>query len=114
MVDYYRNESPSTLSLVLWFVGLVIILAAVWVLFTQTDLNRYVPLGVVVAILLLIIGIAVMATSDRFRSYGAAHMGPGGARRTETYERVGTYGASPPPPPYERREYREFDERERL
>lgn len=104
MVDY-RYEPPSVLSLVLWFVGLVLILVAVWVLFTQTDLNRYVPLGVVLAILLLIVGIAVMATSDRFRAYGSAL----GARRTETYERVGTWGAAPA----ERREYREYRDYDR-
>ncbi|HVL47486.1 MAG TPA: hypothetical protein VM889_02920 [Candidatus Thermoplasmatota archaeon] len=59
------NRTPS---LVVYMIGLVIVLAGVWVLFTQTSLGAFIPPAVVVAVLLLIVGIAVMASSDRFIS----------------------------------------------
>ena len=104
-----KKAMTNVSGLILWFVGLVIILAGVWVLFTQTDLNRYVPLGVVVALLLLIIGIAVMATSDRFSLGGPRYDRVERVERTDSpYHRIGTRGAEV----HERREV--YDDRDRL
>lgn len=60
-----------TLSLTIWFVGLVVVLAGIWVLFTETPLADFVPLGITLAVLLVLLGVGVMAASRRFRASGS-------------------------------------------
>lgn len=55
-----------SLRLIVYLIGLAVVLAGVFVLFTQTGLADWIPVGLVVAVILLILGIAVMAMSDRF------------------------------------------------
>lgn len=91
-----------TSSLVVYLIGLVLILAAVWVIFTQTELADYIPASVAVAVVLLIVGIAVMASSDRFATRG----------RTTTIEERHVSGPPPGTPraEYEQREVRYDDD----
>ena len=44
-----------------WLLGLLIVLAAVYVLYTTTDLREIVPEGVVIAIILLVLGIGAVS-----------------------------------------------------
>jgi len=53
-------------SMAFYLVGLSLVLLAIWVLFTQTGLEEFVPVGVIIGVLLLVVGLGVMATSDRF------------------------------------------------
>lgn len=57
-----------SLSLVVYFIGLLVVIAAIWVLFNETGLQQYIPITVAIAVLILILGIGVMASSDRFSS----------------------------------------------
>lgn len=51
-----------------YVVGLAIVVAGIYVLFTQTPLADYIPGGVVLAIVLLVIGLGVMMLSTSFTS----------------------------------------------
>lgn len=85
-------------SLAVYFVGLIVVLAAFWVLFTQTGLEEFIPMTVAIALVLLIVGIAVMASSDRFSPSRRAAVGTVVredrvvrdriAPETQSYERV--------------------------
>lgn len=48
------------LKITLYLVGLALVVAGIFVLFTQTPLADFIPFGVVVAVILLVIGIGVM------------------------------------------------------
>jgi uncharacterized membrane protein len=52
---------------VVWVLGLALVVAAVFLLFFETGLHRFVPIGIALAGLLLIIGVAIMGAADRFR-----------------------------------------------
>lgn len=64
-----------------YLVGLVVVVAAVWVLLTQTQLGDVVPSGVALAIILLLVGIGVMASArslnDTRHVSRVVHDGPG-------------------------------------
>ncbi|MFA5861459.1 MAG: hypothetical protein WDA16_07160 [Candidatus Thermoplasmatota archaeon] len=49
--------------LTLYLVGLVVIVAAVWVALTMTPLGRQVPSSVALVLILLVVGIGVMASA---------------------------------------------------
>jgi thiol:disulfide interchange protein len=53
----------GTARLAIYLVGLVIVVAAVWVFLTQTAVGRSVPAGLALAIILLLVGIGVMASA---------------------------------------------------
>lgn len=56
------NGVPRFLVYVL---GLLLVAAAVWLLFFETGVARWVPYGALVAAILLIVGLGVMAGSNR-------------------------------------------------
>jgi hypothetical protein len=49
---------------ILYFLGIILVIAALAVFFFQTGLNRWVPVGLLAAGVLLIIGLAVMSFAD--------------------------------------------------
>jgi small neutral amino acid transporter SnatA (MarC family) len=49
----------------IWIIGLALVVVAAFMLFFQTGLNRFVPLSIAGAGLLLIIGVAVMSMSEK-------------------------------------------------
>ncbi|HWG89350.1 MAG TPA: hypothetical protein VNZ52_00725 [Candidatus Thermoplasmatota archaeon] len=88
-----------TVSILVYVIGLALVLAAVWVIFTQTGLANWIPGAIVVALVLLVLGLGVMSLSDRFRGTdrevvydrGVPPAGPGPAnvtyeRETRTYD----------------------------
>lgn len=98
-------------NIAFYLVGLALVLLAIWILFTQTGLEDYVPIGVVAGVLLLVVGLGVMASSDRFglfrdrtvvvdravdRTYPHAYAPP--ATRTVEREYVTESDRYPPPP----------------
>lgn len=78
-----------------YVVGLAIVVAGIYVLFTQTPLADYIPAGVVLAIVLLVIGLGVMMLSTSFT-------GPRAIVTDRTVER--TVPAVPTTRPYTERE----------
>jgi len=48
-----------------WVIGLALVVVAAYMLFFQTGLNRFVPLGIAAAGLLLIIGVSIMSMSEK-------------------------------------------------
>ena len=63
---------------ILYFLGVILVIAALAMFFFQTNLDRWVPVGFLAAGVLLIIGLAVMSFADNApedRSY----------RRTDTH-----------------------------
>lgn len=57
----------GTARLAIYIVGLVAVVAAAWILLTQTELAAFVSSGVAIAIILLIVGIGVMASANSIR-----------------------------------------------
>ena len=49
---------------ILYFLGIVLVIAALAIFFFQTGLDRWVPVGLLAAGVLLIIGLAVMSFAD--------------------------------------------------
>ncbi|HLE96545.1 MAG TPA: hypothetical protein VI997_04170 [Candidatus Thermoplasmatota archaeon] len=47
--------------------GLTLVAVALWLLFFETGVAAWVPYGVLVAAVLLVVGLGVMAGSDRLR-----------------------------------------------
>lgn len=66
--------------LAVYLVGLVVVVAAVWVFLTQTPAGRAVPSGVALALILLLVGIGIMASArslnDRRSVSRVVHDGP--------------------------------------
>lgn len=58
-----ETAERRTTGLLVWAIGLALVLAAVWVLFTRTALSSFIPTAVVLAVILLIVGLAVMGMS---------------------------------------------------
>jgi hypothetical protein len=54
----------STGRTILYFLGILLVVAALMVFFFQSGLNRWVPVGLLAAGVLLIIGLAVMSFAD--------------------------------------------------
>jgi thiol:disulfide interchange protein len=74
----------GTARLAIYLVGLVVVVAAVWVFLTQTAVGRSVPAGMALAIILLLVGIGVMASArsinDRRVTSRVTHDAPLGPR----------------------------------
>lgn len=71
----------------IYLVGLLLVLAAVWVLFTMTGVSDFVPLAVLAVVMLALLGIGVMRaahTVDEHPPHPAA-----GREVVETRQRVG-------------------------
>lgn len=62
---------------VLYFLGVVLVIAALAIFFFQTGLDRWVPVGLLAAGVLLIIGLAVMSFADSAPSDGHHHVDRG-------------------------------------
>lgn len=63
---------------ILYFLGVILVIAALAMFFFQTGLDRWVPVGLLAAGVLLIIGLAVMSFADNApedRSHRAVHGG---------------------------------------
>ena len=61
---------------ILYFLGVILVIAALAMFFFQTGLDRWVPVGLLAAGVLLIIGLAVMSFADSApedRSYRRGH-----------------------------------------
>jgi hypothetical protein len=61
---------------ILYFLGVILVIAALAMFFFQTGLDRWVPVGLLAAGVLLIIGLAVMSFADNApedRSYRGGH-----------------------------------------
>jgi peptidoglycan/LPS O-acetylase OafA/YrhL len=86
----------GTARLAIYLVGLVVVVAGVWVLLTQTPFGRGIPASVVLAVMLLLVGIGVMAAArsinDRRSLSRVVHEGAPG-RVVDT--RYDTYVAPP-------------------
>jgi hypothetical protein len=53
----------GTARLAVYLIGLLVVVAAVWVFLTQTPWGRTVPASVALALILLLVGIGVMASA---------------------------------------------------
>lgn len=86
----------GTARLAIYLVGLVVIVAGIWVLLIRTPLGRTVPAGVALALILLVVGIGVMASA---RSINESR-----TTRRVSHDHAGAPGygepryAVPPPP----------------
>ena len=103
--------NPARLAVML--VGFGLILMAALVLYFETDLRNQIPVGVAVAILLLLLGLIVIAFSDELRrAYRGAHY----VDRTPVVERIETHRVDHVPEPrYDPGpEYDESIERKRI
>ncbi|MHB8634725.1 MAG: hypothetical protein ACYDBQ_12325 [Thermoplasmatota archaeon] len=49
---------------IVYFVGIGLVLVALWMFFVQTNLNRWVPVGLAVAAVVLIVGVSVMSFAE--------------------------------------------------
>lgn len=87
----------SYARIAIYLVGLALLVAAVWVFLTQTEIGQSVPAGFALAIILLIVGVGVMASARGIRESreytrvvhdAAPPVAPG---RTVEYDRDGTY-----------------------
>ena len=61
---------------ILYFLGVILVIAALAMFFFQTGLDRWIPVGLLAAGVLLIIGLAVMSFADNApedRSYHNTH-----------------------------------------
>jgi len=63
---------------ILYFLGIILVIAALAVFFFETGLNRWVPVSLLAAGVLLIIGLAVMSFAEDAPSDGHAHHRTGG------------------------------------
>ena len=54
--------------LVVFFVGVVLVIVAAWMLFVQTGLSRWIPMGIAAAALLFFIGVVIMGASEKIPS----------------------------------------------
>jgi hypothetical protein len=94
------DASPTRLFV--WFLGLLLVLAAVYVLWELTELRELVPQGVVIAAILLILGLAVMGIASQFDGRERATPFGGGSRTerrvTEEREYPDERERGPPPP----------------
>lgn len=67
--------------LAIYLIGLLAVVAAAWILLTQTPLGDSIPSGVAIALILLIVGIGVMASAksvnDTRTTRRVVHDGPG-------------------------------------
>lgn len=50
---------------VVYILGLILVGVALWMLFVQTGINRWVPFGILAFVVLLVIGLGVMGSADR-------------------------------------------------
>jgi thiol:disulfide interchange protein len=85
----------GTARLAVYLVGLILVVAAVWVFLTQTAPGRQVPPGLALAIILLLVGIGVMASARSVNDQRSV--------RRVVHE-GGPYYAGPPATPYVERE----------
>jgi hypothetical protein len=60
---------------ILYFLGVILVIAALAMFFFQTGLDRWVPVGLLAAGVLLIIGLAVMSFADNAPNEGHRHGG---------------------------------------
>ena len=60
---------------ILYFLGVILVIAALAMFFFQTGLDRWVPVGLLAAGVLLIIGLAVMSFADNAPNEGHRHSG---------------------------------------
>ena len=58
---------------ILYFLGVILVIAALAMFFFQTGLDRWVPVGLLAAGVLLIIGLAVMSFADNAPNEGHRH-----------------------------------------
>lgn len=66
---------------ILYFLGVILVIAALAMFFFETGLQRWVPVGLLAAGVLLIIGLAVMSFADNApeeRTRGHGHHDEGG------------------------------------
>lgn len=68
----------------IYVIGLVFIIGAVWVFLTQTEFGQALPGGVALAIILLLVGIGVMASTRTLNGH---------TERRVVHEDGGTVGA---------------------
>lgn len=48
-----------------YVLGLVLVGAALWMLFFETGLSRWIPFGILAFVVLLVLGLGIMGSSDR-------------------------------------------------
>lgn len=75
--------------LAVYLIGLLAVVAAAWILLTQTPLGESIPSGIAIAIILLIVGIGVMASAKSVND----------SRTTRRVVHEGAYGPAVAPPP---------------
>src|ERR1051325_2904093 len=98
------HPAMGTARLAIYLVGLVVVVAAVWVFLTQTSVGRSIPSGVALALILLLVGIGVMAgarsLNDRRVTSRVMHDAPPGpavVERHYAYDRPGDTYVPPAP-----------------
>ncbi|MHB8605388.1 MAG: hypothetical protein ACYDCK_09040 [Thermoplasmatota archaeon] len=57
--------ASSPTRALLWFVGVAVVIVGIWMLFFQTDLQRWIPMTVLTAGVIIFVGVAVMTFADR-------------------------------------------------
>lgn len=91
----------GTARLAVYLIGLLVVIAGVWIFLTQTPIGRSVPPGVALALILLLVGIGVMASAsninDRRYSRRVVHDAPPVVGGTRVYD---TRYAPPPAEAY--------------
>jgi len=55
--------------LVVWIIGVALVVFAIFLLFFQTGLSAYVPAGIALAGLILIVGVIVMSAAEGMHSH---------------------------------------------
>lgn len=60
-------QAMDNSRMAVYLVGLVVIVGAVWVFLTQTEIGQTVPQGIALALILLLVGIGVMASVSNIR-----------------------------------------------
>lgn len=59
--------------LVVWLIGVALVVVAMFLLFFETGVASYVPVGIALAGLLLIVGVIVMGMSEKMRGETTHH-----------------------------------------
>lgn len=80
--------------MIVWVIGLAVLITAMWVAWTQTPLNDFLPAGVALAVALVIVAVAIFALA---RSLDWVESGPVVLRRRRGgYRRVVEEDELPP------------------
>ena len=76
----------NSMRAVLYFVGIALVLGALWMFFMAAGLNRWIPIGIAIAALILIVGVSVMSFAETSPSDGRRVRGGNDVTVVETVD----------------------------